>query len=120
VITFRRVLVVQDDALDLQPIYDALRKAFVVRVANAGDAPVVAKAVPIACIIGVLDGEVGARSLHDALAAARDDAQPKFLFLRSDEATDDDAVFLLTSGHSWLPLTTAPDELVATVRRLCG
>jgi DNA-binding response OmpR family regulator len=114
---FVRVLMVHDARYELDAFYDALRKEFIVRGATSiADASEVARTTPLACIVCVAGGEIAARELYEACEREVTEHAKRFVFLRTPDATDEDNVFLLTSGRTWLPMPLPPNELLAVVR----
>ena len=120
ILNFARVLLVHDDAFDLSPLYDALRKKFILRVVTTTDAAVdLARATPFDCVVCVSGGGIQARYVHDRLVAEASGPAVRFVFLRAESSDDEDAVFFLTSGKTWLALPVVPDHLESAIRAIC-
>jgi DNA-binding response OmpR family regulator len=119
-INFARVLLVHDDAFDMSALYEALKKKFIVRVVTSVDAAVdLARATPFDCVVCASGGVIRAREIHDRLVSERSGPASRFLFLRAQSSDDDDAVFFLTSGKTWLALPVVPDDVVDAIYVTC-
>jgi DNA-binding response OmpR family regulator len=120
VLNFARVLLVHDDAFDLTGLYDALRKKFILRVVTTVDAAVdLARATPFDCVVCASGGGIRAREIHARLMKERSGPSARFLFLRAESSDDDDAVFFLTKGMTWLALPVVPDDVVDAIYVTC-
>ena len=117
---FVRVLLVHDARYDLSEVYDALRKQFILRLAtNVDDAVEVARTVLIGAVVCASGGSVRAREIYDRLVAESAERAERFVFVRSETSDDDDAVFFLTAGKTWLPWPVSPADVVAGVHLIC-
>lgn len=120
ILNFARVLLVHDDAFDLGALYEALKKKFILRVVTTTDAAVdLARATPFDCVVCASGGVIRARELHERLMKERSGPAAKFLFLRAHTSDDDDAVFFLTKGMTWLALPVVPDDVVDAIYVTC-
>ena len=120
ILNFARVLLVHDDAFDLSELYKTLKKKFIVRVVTTADAAVdLARATPFDCIVCASGGGIRAREVHARMMKERSGPAARFLFLRAHTSDDDDAVFFLTQGMTWLALPVVPDDVVDAIYVTC-
>jgi DNA-binding response OmpR family regulator len=120
ILNFARVLLVHDDAFDLSGLYEALRKKFILRVVTTADAAVdLARATPFDCIVCTSGGVIRAREIHTRLTKERSGPAARFIFLRAQTSDDDDAVFFLTKGMTWLALPVVPDDVADAIYATC-
>ncbi len=120
ILNFARVLLVHDDAFDLTALYDALRKKFILRVVTTSDAAVdLARATPFDCVVCASGGVIRAREIHERLTKEASGPSARFIFLRAASSDDEDAVFFLTKGMTWLALPVVPDDVSDAIYLTC-
>ena len=120
ILNFARVLLVHDDAFDLSALYEALKKKFILRVVTTADAAVdLARATPFDCVVCASGGDIRAREIHARLTKERSGPASRFIFLRAESSDDDDAVFFLTKGMTWLALPVVPDDVADAIYATC-
>ena len=117
ILNYARVLLVHDDAYDLSALYDALRKKFILQVVTTVDAAVdLARVSPFDCVVCASGGGIRAREMHGRLMKEASGPSARFIFLRSQTSDDDDAVFFLTKGMTWLALPVVPDDVANAIQ----
>jgi hypothetical protein len=111
--TFLRLLVVNDPSYAPEEWYSALRKRFMVTIAGSiADAVQAAPAAELTCVVAFVGGDIGARAVSEAFAKTR------IVYVRRDDVSADDDVFMLTAGKKWLAPTATAKELIDRVTEL--
>jgi succinyl-CoA synthetase alpha subunit len=110
---YLRVLVVNDPSYQPEEWYAALRKRFMVSVfGSIAEASSVARN-DVTCVVAFVGGEIGARAVNEALESA-----VRVVYVRRDDVSAEDDLFMLTAGKTWLPTSATADELIERVTTL--
>jgi hypothetical protein len=112
--TFLRLLVINDPSYEPEEWYTALRKRFMVTIASSiADAVATAPAVDFTCVVAFVGGDIAARAVSDAF-----EAKTRIVYVRRDDVSADDDVFMLTAGKTWLAPTATSSELIDRITTL--
>jgi succinyl-CoA synthetase alpha subunit len=111
---YLRLLVVNDPSYQPEEWYAALRKRFLVTVVESIEETVKSlREIKVPCVVAFVGGNVAARAVSEALEASH-----RIVYVRRDDVTPDDDLFMLTSGKTWLPTTATVEELIDRVTSL--
>jgi hypothetical protein len=112
------VLVVHDPGVNMDLVVHALGDGFIVRDATtAFDALERLSGAPLACVVCVIGGAIRGEDFFTLVSRAAPEQAKRVVFIARDES---EAEFLRSSGASWLPSTSEPQEILALVRAVAA
>jgi hypothetical protein len=108
---YLRVVVVNDPSVEPEEWYTALRKRFMVSVcgSTAEASSVVREVGGVTCVVACVGGSIGARDVSEL------EAKVRVVYVRRDDVSADDDLFMLNAGKTWLPSTATTGELIERV-----